>query len=783
MRSLIVLVALATAAAAAPTTSSSSSANSSAYDLTAEGFTSQKWVKAFEKAQAIVASLSLQQKINFTDKNPDSRGCSAFTYGIEAAGIEGICFADGPMGINSRYSTQFPAEVTTAATWDRSLFSARASALGKEYQDSGIHVPLSIVAGPMGRSPYGGRAWENWSPDVYLTGEATKLSVEGFQKQGVSGLVKHFVGNEQEYLRIGNSAGGYSGANQSLTIDSIIDQATLRELYAWPFAEAARAGASWFMSSYNLLNGQLASENSALLNGLLKKEFNALGAVVSDWGAAFNAAPAALGGLDWVAGTSRNIWGAALGELIANGTVPANIIDDKMVRILTSYFALDQHKLPEHSFDRFVATDASEKVVRDVAEASLTLLKNTRSSNNTRGLPLHRPKDLILVGSPAGPAPWGISSNLGRIQSYTTANQYPGFISGGFGSAGAPTPGVVDPFTGITARGKKEKRRVVVDAYLSDDPTEGVSVIPGSNSTLLYLDNKLLYASSTVVFVSATAMEGYDRQTLSLENNGDSLINYVADRHNDTIVVVTAPGPVDMSKWIDHANVSAVLYAYFPTTEGGNSIASVLFGDVNPSGKLPFTIAREVADYPVAYYNGSSTINPVDNFTEGVFIDYKYFDKKEIEPLYEFGYGLSYSSFSFSGLKVSQTKKKQPALVRETNEKLFLDGKAASGLYDLAYTVQATVKNTGSVASAEVAQLYITFPSSVPRELPVRSLRGFEKPYLKAGESKTVSFKLRNKDLAYYSVEKAGWVVPKGEFTVSVGSSSRKLPLKTKFAY
>jgi beta-glucosidase len=249
--------------------------------------------------------------------------------------------------------------------------------------------------------------------------------------------------------------------------------------------------------------------------------------------------------------------------------------------------------------------------------------------------------------------------------------------------------------------------------------------------------------------------------SIQLANDGDELIEYVAARHNDTIVVVTAPGPIDFSKWIDHANVSAVLFTYFPGVEGGAAMASVFYGDVNPSGKLPFTIAANVSDYDSnTYYNESIGLNPTTNFSEGNFIDYRYFDKKNITPLYEFGFGLSYTSFvssfpscsfpspilpasilslsslplslslslpftrtdslfrllrsfSFSDLKISSNKKSNKALVRETNEKFFVDGKVTQGLYDYAYTVEATVKNTGSVAGAEVAQVRRLLPFSV----------------------------------------------------------------------
>ncbi|GAA5991791.1 hypothetical protein JCM11641_005685 [Rhodosporidiobolus odoratus] len=784
-------VAAPTSASSSSSTISSSSSSSSSTSrpatLSADAYTSQKWIDGYKKAQRAVAGMTLAEKVKFTDLRADAdlNGCSGLTFPISSANIsQGICFSDAPTGVQSRYSTQFPTEVTTGGTWDKRLISARAEAMGQEFAAVGVHAGLSIVAGPMGRSPYGGRNWENFSPDVYLTGEATKLSVAAFQKSGVVGLVKHFFGNEQEWLRVGIAQGGYLGRQENLTIDAHISAATARELYAWPFAEAVREGAGAVMCSYNKVNGTLACENDAVLNGLLKQELGFGGYVLSDWGAVWNTDASALNGTDFVEDSREesNPWGPTLGDAIANGTLPDTIIDDKLLRILTPYYALEQASLPSVDMSRRVTTESHEKIVRDVSEGSITLLKNARSANDARGLPLVKPKDLILVGSAAAPARFGMLNNLAYIFYYTDETDLRGFAPGGFGSGSSPSPYAIDPLTGIRARGRKDG--VIVDGYYSDDPMEGYS-----NSHLAdygnvsFLDTKLDFASSTIVFVSAIAMEGYDRHDLKLANGGDELISYVAERHNDTIVVITAPGPVDMSAWIDHANITSVLITYYPTTEAGNGIASVLFGDVNPSGRLPFTIAKNVEDYPDAIYNGSVAVNPVTNFTEGVFIDYKYFDAKNITPLYEFGYGMSYTDFSFSDVKISSTKRVSPAPVRETNEKLFIKDQLTSGLYDVVYTVKATVKNTGSVDGAEVAQLYLTFPDSTPRAMPIRSLRGFEKPFLKAGRSKTVSFELRNKDLAYYSVIKGGWVVPEGEFKVSVGSSSRKLSLTSSFTH
>ncbi|BGP44923.1 hypothetical protein JCM10450v2_000738 [Rhodotorula kratochvilovae] len=746
--------------------------------LTADGFTNDKWVQGFEKAKAVVAGLSLEQKLNFTALGADSGGCSARTYPLsDGSGAEPfqLCMADGPTGINSRYSTQFPAQVTTAATWSMDLFYARASALAAEYRAIGASVPLSIVVGPLGRGVYGGRNWEGFSPDPYLSGEAVRVTVEGFQDQGVTGLVKHFVGNEQEWLRIGAPQGGYFFSYINQTTDSIIDAATLREAYVWPFAEAVRAGAGSFMCSYNLLNGTSACESDELINQLLKQELNFHGWVLTDWGAGHTTAGTALNGTDWVASGSAaaNLFGDQLGAFIKNGSIPAEIVDDKLIRMLTPYYALNQSSFPSIDFNRWVANTQSADVARKLSEESLTLLKNVRSANDTRGLPLNKPRDLLLVGSGAAPAPYGYISNLNSAVYYAPGNDYTGFNSDGLGSGGSPVPYAIDPLNAFIARGQKEETPVHVDYFAQDDPTAGW-IFTAIGQNISYLESKLEYANTAIVFVTAVAMEGFDRTSLKLQNNGDELIKYVAERHNDTVVVITAPGPVDVSAWNNHENVTAVTYAYFSGQEGGHAIASVLFGDANPSGKLPFTIAKNVSDYDAgAHFNGSVSYQPKIKFDEGVFIDYKYFDQKDIEPLYEFGFGKSYSTFEISGLTVAANATKVSAPVRETNEKFFVNDEQASGLYDVAYTVTAQVANTGAVAGAEVAQLYLGFPTSTPNKMPARSLRGFAKPFLQPGANATVTFELRNKDLAVWDVTRDGWALPKGDFKLTLGSSSR----------
>ncbi|GAA5879255.1 hypothetical protein JCM16303_003139 [Sporobolomyces ruberrimus] len=792
--SLPLALALLATASATPvslksesTSSSSSGSSNSTYRSSTGGYTSQTWKDGIKKAQDTVSKMTYSEKLQFLNLS-STPVCSGNTVPLPRLDLPAICFSDSPQGVLSRYSSQFPSSVTRSATWNRDEIYSIASAMGKEFHDVGINTPLAVVVGPMGRSAYGGRNWEGFGPDPYFAGEAVRETVSGMQKQGVTANVKHFFGNEQEYLRTGNPSGTYLVSEQNYTISSNIDDATQHELYVYPFSEAVREGCGSVMCSYNKINGTLGCENGQAMKGILKEELGFQGYVLSDWGAAYNTVEAALSGLDYVEGSNpamNAIWGPKLDAAIQNGSLPRDIMDDKIVRVLTPYYALDQASLPEADFSRSVVSPYHESLIRNVSANAITLLKNNQTRNSTFGLPIQEKglRDIILVGSAATYGAFGIVSNeVPSIIYNTPSTDYRGQITGGFGSGGVYSPYTVTPVEAITARGRKASPPIFVDGYYDNNATAGFEDIGLGGA--YFLDSRLNYAGKVIVFVSAVAMESADRTTLELAYGGADLIKYTADRFNDTIVVINAPGPVNLTSFYDHPNVTSILFAYFPGQEAGNSLTDVLFGDVNPSGHLPFTIGRNADDYDSgAYYNETRALYPNTSFTEGVFIDYKYFDKQNTTPLYEFGYGLSYTTFNMSKLSIKSNTKSGRAAVSETNEKFFRDGKnvTCKGLYDISHTVTAVVKNTGKVAGAEVAQLYLTYPDGTPNKMPVRNLRGFEKPYLQPGESQTVTFELRNKDLSVWDVVKQGWMLPQGEFKVSVGTSSRKLPLKGSF--
>jgi len=282
------------------------------------------------------------------------------------------------------------------------------------------------------------------------------------------------------------------------------------------------------------------------------------------------------------------------------------------------------------------------------------------------------------------------------------------------------------------------------------------------------------------VFANAWADEGEDRVSLELSANGSYLIGFTAGFCKNTVAILHIPGPTIVEEFADNENVTAILAPFFPGEQSGNSLVSVLYGDVSPSGKLPFTMGKDPSDWPENTIVKDPIFAPQADFTEKLLIDYRWFDSKNITPRYEFGFGLSYSTFSYSNIKLSHSFQADSTSIQKTNEK-FEGQKKGESIYDTVATVTAQIKNTGKVTASEVAQLYLQFPSSESQ--PPRLLRGFEKlKNLSPGASATASFPLRRKDLMVWDVVKQVWRAPKGESTLHVGSSSRKLPLSVKYS-
>ncbi|KAM5344885.1 hypothetical protein ACJ41O_010747 [Fusarium nematophilum] len=740
------------------------------------------WEAAFAKAQNFVAQLTLEEKADMVTGQPGP--CVGNIVAIPRLGFDGLCLHDGPLAIRvADYASVFSAGVSAASTWDKNILYERGLALGREFRAKGAHVALSPVAGPLGRSAYSGRNWEGFSPDPYLTGVAMEKTILGHQDAGVQATAKHYIGNEQETQR--NPTYDTNGTVTDViqeALSSNMDDRTLHELYLWPFANAVHARCASFMCAYQRLNGSYACENSKALNGILKEELGFQGYVMSDWGATHSGVASIEGGLDMNMpgglgpyGTNPkagSFFGGNVTRAVNNGTLDEARVDDMILRIMTPYYWLGQDSgfptvdpssadlntfsprstwLREFNLtgesSRDVRGDHGELIRRHGAEATI-LLKNERNA-----LPLKAPKSIAVFGNDAGEDVLGF---------YNQKNFEYGTLVAGGGSGTGRLTYLVSPLAAINARAKQDG--ALVQQWLNN------TLIATSDVTDLWVPKT---PEVCLVFLKTWAEEAADREHLDVDWDGNEVVESVAKYCNNTVVVTHSSG-INTLPFADHPNVTAILAAHYPGQESGNSIVDVLYGDVNPSGKLPYTIAFNGSDYnapPTTAVNTTGVYDWQSWFDEKLEIDYRYFDAHNISVRYEFGFGLSYSTFEISGISAEPLVE---GITSRPEEQPILPGGNPS-LWEGVYNVSVSVANTGDVAGATVAQLYVTFPDSAPEGTPPRQLRGFEKVSLAVGESKAVGFELMRRDLSYWDIVAQEWLIPEGEFIVSVGFSSRDL--------
>ncbi|KAL4795363.1 glycosyl hydrolase family 3 N terminal domain-containing protein [Aspergillus venezuelensis] len=725
-----------------------------------EGTGAGDWADAYTKARAFVAQLSDDEKVNLTAGVTSNTGCAGFIQGIDRLGFPGICMTDAGQGVRGAdYVNGWSAGISVGASWNRDLAHARATHLGYEYRTKGVNMILGPVVGPLGRVALGGRNWEGYAADPYLSGILVSESIKGLQSQNVATSVKHFIANEQETNR--NPTTDDDG-NAVQSLSSNIDDKTMHELYLWPFQDAVLAGATNFMCSYQRINNSYGCQNSKVLNGLLKTELGFQGYVVTDWGAQHAGIAGANAGLDVVMPRSST-WNSNLTDAIANGTMEASRLDDMITRLISTWYLLDQDTIfptpgigmpssPDAPHEAVIATSPDAKpILLQAAIESHVLVKNTNNA-----LPLTSSNlNLVSVFGYDAYAPlkhdltMSFSWSGDRSEPYQNSTLHVG------GGSGLTSPAYIDaPIDAIKRRAYDDGFSVLWD-FESNEPTVDYT------------------SDACLVFINAYATEGLDRPGLSDEYS-DTLVTNVAANCSNTIVTIHNAGIRTVSAWSEHPNVTAIIFAHLPGQDSGRAISSILWGDANPSGKLPYTVAKEDSDYgsllEPAQPEGEYTFFPQSDFVEGVYIDYRAFDKEGIEPKYEFGFGLSYTSFEFSDLEISSNIS-SPGIYPEAIDVIPPGGNPA--LFETLVTVSASVTNTGPVEGKEVAQLYLGIPGG-----PVRQLRGFEKISLEAGETKSVSFALNRRDLSTWDVEKQEWALERGEYTVFVGGSSRDLPLE-----
>jgi beta-glucosidase len=607
---------------------------------------------------------------------------------VSRLGFPSLCLQDGPLGIRfADHITAFPAGITTGATWNRDLFFRRGFAMGNEARGKGVNVLLGPAMGPLGMMPAGGRNWEGFSPDPVLSGVAAAQTIRGIQRNGVMATAKHYVMNEQEHFRQ-SFEWGLPNA-----LSSNVDDRALREVFIWPFAESIRANVASVMCSYQMVNNSYACGNSKLLNGILKDELGFQGFVQSDWLAQRSGVTSALAGLDmsmpgdglhWADGES--LWGKQLTIAVLNETLPLERLNDMVTRIVAAWYQLRQDAWPQppplgdggpnfsswtgeeygHLYEgsgddatglvnHFVDVQGKGKqahsiVARQVAAEGTVLVKNVDNilPLPRGGLDIGRKYRVGIYGEDAGPGQGpNACPNRGCNQ---------GTLASGWGSGAVDFPYLVNPWEALGSAWDSDD--VETADYLTNDVEE----------------RDLVDKDLCIVFANADAGEGFqssdgiygDRNDLFLQKGGDRLVQTVADGCGDgvgeTIVVIHAVGPVILESWIDHPGIKAVLLAHLPGEESGNALVDVLFGEVDASGRLPYTVGKSLDDYgetAQVLYRPNAEV-PQVNFTDGLYIDYRYFDKHDITPRYEFGFGLSYTSFEFSNLTVTPVQEKSP---------------------------------------------------------------------------------------------------------------------------
>ncbi|CAJ2512525.1 Uu.00g055400.m01.CDS01 [Anthostomella pinea] len=709
-------------------------ADASPVDSAAAAAATITWDAAYTKANTALAKLSQADKVNIVTGVGWNKGpCVGNTPAISSISYPELCLQDSPLGI--RYGsdvTAFVPGIQAASTWDRALINERGQFMGEETKASGIHVLLGPVAGPLGKIPTGGRNWEGFGADPYLQGVAMAETIEGMQSAGIQATAKHFILNEQELNRE--------------TISSSVDDRTMHELYLWPFADAVHANVAAVMCSYNKINGTWACENEGTLNNLLKTELGFQGYVMTDWNAQHTTVASANTGLDMtMPGSDYDgnsiLWGPQLTAAVSSGQVPQARLDDMVRRILASWYLVGQDSTyPSINLDANVQGTHSTNV-RATARDGIVLLKNDGNI-----LPLQKPAKLGLVGSAAVVNPAGMNACVDR-------GCNTGALGMGWGSGTADYPYFIAPADAITTRAKTDGTQVTVSA--SDSTGSVGSAVNGADAAIVFITS-----DSGEEYITVENNVG-DRNNLDPWHSGNDLVKAVAAANGNVIVVVHSVGPVILETILTQPNVKAIVWAGLPSSESGNALVDILYGGTNPSGKLPYTIAKSASDYGTAVSTGDS-----DNFKEGLFIDYRHFDKAAIAPRYEFGFGLSYTNFTYSDIVIEGTPAAGPA----TGD--IIPG-GRSDLWDTVASVTVTITNSGAVQGAEVAQLYVGYPDYAGA--PPKQLRGFEKLALAAGANDNVTFDLRKRDLSVWDAASQNWVVRSGTFTFSVGSSSRDI--------
>jgi beta-glucosidase len=667
------------------------------------------------RVSMLLTKMTLADKLDLMEgHNGDApNGAIGDTHAIPSLCVPEVTQEDGPAGVADGVSgaTQLPAPVNDAATWDTTEAAQYGKVLGNEEWAKGNMVVYAPTIN-IDRDPRWGRNFESTSEDPLLTGTLAGAEIKGIQSQGPIAQVKHYAVYNIETNR------------NTPADDDIIDTRTLHEIYLPAFYDATiKAGAGSVMCSYSSPNGTFACENKPLLS-ILEDRWGYKGWVGSDYGAVHSTVPSALAGLDQE--QASTFFGPALQTAVEDGQVPMTVIDEATTRVLFEMFRFGffNNKVPTGNESTDASTKGHVTFAQQNSEEGTVLLKNANSA-----LPLtSKTTSIAVIG-----------------QDGTTDPE----TAGGGSAAVNPTGPVISPLQGITSRAGSG---VNVSNYSGTTPKDAAATAKK--------------AQVAVVFANNFESEGSDLSNITLQDNQNALISAVAKANPNTIVVLNTGGPVTMP-WLN--SVQGVLEAWYPGQQDGAAIASILFGDTNPSGHLPETFPKSLAQVPTHSAARFPGTNGKVQYSDQLEVGYRYYDTANVTPLFPFGFGLSYTSFQYSNLSLS------------TNNVVNTASGPNGGQGTTELTATATVTNTGTRSGSDVAQLYLGDPASAGE--PARQLEGFDRVTLAPGQSTTVSFPITGHELSFFDTTADGWTVPDGDFTAFVGDSSAltELPLSQQF--
>ena len=797
------------------------------------------------RVQSILSRMTLEEKIDYIGGSDDF-----YIRAVPRLGLPALKMSDGPIGLrNDGPATTLAGGIALAATWDENLVHRAGVTLGDDARARGVHFLLGPAVN-IYRAPMAGRNFEYFGEDPFLASRTALAYIRGLQSRGVCATIKHFMGNNEEYLRH--------------DADSRIDERTMREIYLPTFESAVKQGnVCAIMDSYNLVNGEHMSQNGRMNNDLAKKEWKFDGIIMSDWDSTYDGVAAVNGGLDIEMPAGAHMNRETLLPAIKAGKVSEATIDDHVRRILRRALQYGWVETKQTDPNIPIYNLEARQVALETALGSMVLLKNDGGL-----LPFDRTKikTVAMVGPDAYPAQ-PVGGGSAGVSPFHAVSFLEGLANGlGHGvkvtyDPGLPSLSDMADATEFVTDASGSKKGIKVEHFRSGEfegaadvtvephvnfgfqwpwfhilPSEYRSVRyagyylakdagtydvfaqgPGEDGAYrLFLDGKIvvdnwkratalvnyvtvdlqpgaheirlelrrtfgdpnirmgIIPAASIVKASASAVaaqadavvvavgfdpssesEGADR-TFRLSPGQDELIQAVLAVNKNVIVVVTSGGAVDMTRWIDHT--PAILQAWYPGQEGGHALAQLLSGEKNPSGKLPVSFERRWEDNAThdSYYADPAT-NRLD-YSEGIFLGYRHFDRAKTKPQFAFGHGLSYTTFSYRGLSIAPV----------------------SGKLDQPVTVSFELANTGSRDGAEVAQVYVSDDHAhVPR--PQKELKGFAKVFLKQGESRRVNVQLDRRAFAYYDTVAKGWTVDPGNFVIRVGGSSDKVALEGAF--